>query len=138
MFIPVVPVGLGGLEALVEKIRRLEQDLDAAFTLLRVLSGRMQHALGPEAIGPELCRFLSAFDHSEQQELIGRLDAFVENKAEPEAVRLIRGLTGATWDQAFSLFSAWRQYSADEKEKWIRSVQLHKALRTAGGGETDP
>src|SRR5437879_3772068 len=101
MLIPFVPFGIGGVEALVEKLRRLEQDLDAAFTLLRVLSERMRCALGPEAIGPELCRFLSAFDRSEGQEIVARLDAFARDGREPEAVRMIRDMTGATWDQAF-------------------------------------
>jgi hypothetical protein len=138
MFIPIlVPgVGVAGTDALVEKVRRLEQDLDTALTLLRVLSERMRHTLGPDAIGPELCRFLSAFDYSDQQDLIARLDALVRSGSQPEAVRVIRETAGVTWDQAFSIYAAWRQYSQEEKEKWVRSVQLRKALRTTGIRET--
>lgn len=133
MFVPITGPMVFVRQA--EQIRRLEADLDAALTLLRVLSERMRHALGPEAIGPELCRFLEVFDYSEQRDLTGRLDDLVSRGAEPEAVRTIRDLTGATWDQAFSIYSAWHQYTPEEKERWVRSVQLHKALRPGAAGE---
>lgn len=124
---------MAGSEILAEKVRRLEQDLETTLTLLRVLSERLRHALGPEAVGPELCRFLTAFDPSGQENFIGRLDALVGGGREPEAVRLIRDLAGVTWDQALAVGAAWRQYSQDDKEKWARSVQLQRALRASQG-----
>jgi hypothetical protein len=134
MFVPVFETGLTIFAQQAEQIRRLEADLDAALTLLRVLSERVRHALGPEAIGPELSRFLEALEYSEQRDLIGRLDALTAKGAEPEAVRMIRDLTGVTWDEAFAICSAWHQHSAEEKERWARSVQLRKALRPEDRG----
>jgi hypothetical protein len=125
----MVLVPITGDGYLAEKVRRLEQDLETALSLLRALSHKMQDALGREAIGPELSRFLCAFDFSEQQSLIARLDALAANGDESGVARFIRDLTGVSWDQVFTIYSAWQHYSADEKEKWVRSVQLRRVLR---------
>ena len=134
----MIMVPITGDGYLAEKVRRLEQDLETALSLLRALSHKMQDVLGREAIGPELSRFLCAFDFSEQQSLIARLDALAASGDESAAARFIRDLTGVSWDQAFTIYSAWRHYSADEKENWVRSVQLRKALRPTDGRGKGP
>jgi hypothetical protein len=136
MFSPMLaPALLSRFEFYFEKINRLEKELDAAVSLLQILAERTRRTLGAEALGPELCRFLTVFDESEQREIVARLDSLADSGAEPEAVRLIRSLTGETWDQALSTYVVWRNFSKDDKARWARVVLLQKAVHPQDSAE---
>jgi hypothetical protein len=122
------PLALVRVEVLAEKVRGLERELDATLGLLQILAERMRQTLGAEALGPELCRFLITFDETEQREIVARLDGLAQSGAEPEGTRLIRSLTGASWDQALSAYVDWRNFSKDDKARWARAVLLQKAI----------
>jgi hypothetical protein len=129
MFYPMSgPMPPSLVEFYFEKFRRLEKELDVTLRLLKVMAERMQETLGAEALGPELHRFLAAFDEAEQREIVARLDGLAESGAEPEAVRFIRSLSGETWDQALSTAAGWRNFSNGDKARWARAVLLQKAI----------
>jgi len=123
------------IAVLAEKVRGLERELDAALGLLQVLAERMRQTLGAEALGPELGRFLTVFDETEQRKIVARLDGLADSGAEPEAVRLIRSLTGETWDKALSAYTDWRNFSKEDKARWARAVLLQKAIHPRDVGE---
>jgi hypothetical protein len=122
-------VPLAHVEFLTEKVRQLERELDATLGLLKIMAERMQQTLGVEALGPELRRLLTEFDADGQQEIVARLDDLADSGAEPEAARLIRSLSGDTWDHALSTSASWRNFSKDDKARWARGVLLQKAIR---------
>jgi hypothetical protein len=109
-----------------DTLTQLEQYLDVALCLLRKTVERLQTALGPEALGPELSRFLAGNDPIEQSMASSQLDTLVKQKKEREAVKLIHDQFGVTWDQAFKVYSCWSWWDRGRKLRCLQAVELRR------------
>jgi hypothetical protein len=123
--LPVVP-RYGSDSLYIHAIQELEQCLDVALCLLRKTAERLRTALGSEALGPELSRFLAGNDPIAQSMVVSHIDSIVKQKNEPEGVRLIRELFDVTWDQAFELYSCWLRWDHGRKLRCLQIVELRK------------
>lgn len=107
-------------------IQQLEEYLDVALCLLRQTAERLRTTVGPEALGPQLNRFLEGNDLVAQSELVSRLDSFIKQKNQTEAVRLFRELLLVTWDQAFDLYSSWPHWDQTKKMRCLQTAELRR------------
>lgn len=115
-------------------LAHLERESDLAFRLLGLMADRLETALGPTALGPELGQLRVAWDPAVLQEITGRIDAVLDAKDEAAAVRLVRELTPATYDEAFDLLRAWPRMDRSQKARWARSVLLRRLAEGAAPG----
>lgn len=107
-------------------IHQLEEYLDVALCLLRQTAERLRSAVGAEALGPQLNRFLEGNDLVAQSELVSRLDSFIKQKKQTEAVRQLRELLLVTWDQAFELYGCWRHWDQTKKMRCLQAAELRR------------
>jgi hypothetical protein len=107
-------------------VQRLEQYLDVALCLLRKLAEHLQRTLGPDALAPELTRFLASNDVVSQISVISQIDALVKHKKQTECVRLFRELFCITWDQAFDLHDCWPTWDQGKKLRCLQTAELRK------------
>lgn len=106
--------------------RQLEQYLDVALCLLRSTAERLRTAVGAEALGPELNRFLDGNDPIVHSEMVARFDSLIQEQRETEAVRLFRELLLVTWDQAFDLYACWPSWDRARKSRCLQEAELRK------------
>jgi hypothetical protein len=109
-----------------ETFQKLEQCLDVALCLLRKTAERLRTAVGPDALEPELNRFLLEIDPVALSELVFRFDSHIKARQETEAVRLFRELLLVTWDQAHDLYACWSSWSHAEKLRCLQAAELRK------------
>src|SRR4051794_33346990 len=108
MLIPMpMPVGTPDLQA---RVQQLENALTLTLGLLKTLLGRLDLKLGEGFLGQELEQLV--FPNGVQvREEVERINTLLQQGQKPPAARLVRELTGATWDQAHAVLECWGSYS---------------------------
>jgi hypothetical protein len=125
-FLPLPVVYPNSQEGIRTTIYQLEQYLDVAQCLLRKLAERLQNVVGPDALEPELNRFLAENDVLAHGLVIAQFDSLIKGERQTEAVRLFRERFGVTWDQAHDLYACWTAWDQLKKMRCLQAAELRQ------------
>jgi hypothetical protein len=104
----------------------LLQEVDIALGLIKRLAERLREALGPEALEPELNRFLEACDPIAAGSQVSKLDELIQQSEEGRAVRELRAIFGLTWDEAHEFHNHWSNWDRGRKIRFLQASELRK------------
>jgi hypothetical protein len=119
----MIPTGLFPMNWVIHlqaDVRRLEEELDLALSLIVQLTRHLRPFLGEHALEPALEGILQAADVERQNKLQAVIESLLPQGQEPNVVRQLRDATGLAWDDIYSLFSSWPSFTTAEKHRWLR------------------
>jgi hypothetical protein len=118
--------------ALYSHIKRVEQELDVAQSLLSVVLQQFRHSFGDKALCPPLQAVFAADDPVRIRKLVDMIDEDLAHGHEPNAIRLLHERTGIVWDDAHEMLGQWPALSDERKVRWLRGMLLLHAARAEG------
>lgn len=131
-FIPVVPPQVS--PELVARVRNLEAALAKSMNLFQLLADKLESRLGPDFLGPELSQMQNIGRDTDQQ--IAQIDQLIKEHKQPAAARVLREMSGATWDEALQITNRWSTIRREQKARWLQFHQwTHMLLHLEGQSE---
>jgi hypothetical protein len=126
-FEPYVPIANHPVTDLSIRVQNLEAALAVSMNLLQSLVEKLESRLGPGFLGEELEQFAAIGRQSAEQ--VAEIDRLVKENQQPAAARVIREMSGVTWDQAHYITNRWTSLQSNQKVRWLQLNQLaHHAL----------
>jgi hypothetical protein len=123
-----LPGSPAGLERIVDMLRSLEMETDVCLRMIDLLAEQLQLSQGSLWAGTRLARILAACDADERENVATQIQDFIAQKKKGKAAGIIREFFGVTWDEAHAIMSNRGHYSKDQWLKWLKVVQLSRAL----------
>lgn len=125
-FVPfVIPMNQVSSDLLV-RVQNLEAALAVSMHLLQSLVDKLEVRLGPGFLGEELEQFAAIGCHAAEQ--VAEIDRLVKENQQPAAARVIREMSGVTWDEAHYITNRWTSLQFKQKVRWLQLSQLaHQA-----------
>ncbi|HEY4258544.1 MAG TPA: hypothetical protein VGM98_00230, partial [Schlesneria sp.] len=96
--------------------------------LLQSLVDKLEVRLGPGFLGEELEQF--AVIGRQAAEQVAEIDRLIKENQQPGAARVIREMSGVTWDQAHYITNRWTSLQSKQKVRWLQLNQLAHTTRT--------
>lgn len=116
------------------RVQNLEAALAVSMNLLQSLVDKLEVRLGPGFLGEELEQFAAIGRHSAEQ--VAEIDRLVKENQQPAAARVIREMSGVTWDHAHYITNRWTSLTFKQKVRWLQLNQLaHQAQPTSPQAE---
>lgn len=128
-FVPYVPIANHPVTDLSIRVQNLEAALAVSMNLLQSLTEKLENRLGPGFLGEELEQFAAIGRHSAEQ--VAEIDRLVKQNQQPAAARVIREMSGVTWDQAHYISNCWASMQSHQKVRWLRLNQLANQVAPA-------
>lgn len=126
-FEPYVPVGNHPVTDLSIRVQNLEAALAVSVKLLQSLAEKLESRLGPGFLGEELEQFTAIGCQAAEQ--VAEIDRLVKENQQPAAARVIREMSGVTWDQAHYITNRWTSLQSSQKARWLQLNQLAHTTR---------
>lgn len=127
-FVPYVPLGNHPVTDLSIRVQILEAALAVSMNLLQSLTEKLESRLGPGFLGEELEQFTAIGCQAADQ--VAEIDRLVKENQQPAAARVIREMSGVTWDQAHYITNRWTSLQLRQKVRWLQMNQLAHAVRS--------
>jgi hypothetical protein len=127
-FVPYVPLGNHPVTDLSIRVQNLEAALAVSMNLLQSLTEKLESRLGPGFLGEELEQFTAIGCQVAEQ--VAEIDRLVKENQQPAAARVIREMSGVTWDQAHYITNRWTSLQPRQKVRWLQMNQLAHAVRS--------
>lgn len=121
-FVPYVPIGNHPVTDLSIRVQNLESALAVSMNLLQSLVDKLENRLGPGFLGEELEQFAAIGRQSTDQ--VAEIDRLIKEGQQPAAARVIRDMSGVTWDQAHYITNRWTSLQSNQKARWLQLNQL--------------
>ncbi len=121
-FEPYVPIANHPVTDLSIRVQNLEAALAVSMNLLQSLAEKLESRLGPGFLGVELEQFAAIGRQSAEQ--VAEIDRLVKENQQPAAARVIREMSGVTWDQAHYITNRWTSLQFQQKVRWLQLNQL--------------
>jgi hypothetical protein len=121
-FQPYVPIANHPVTDLSIRVQNLEAALAVSMNLLQSLAEKLESRLGPGFLGEELEQFAAIGRQSAEQ--VAEIDRLVKENQQPAAARVIREMSGVTWDQAHYITNRWTSLQSKQKVRWLQLNQL--------------
>lgn len=117
---------------LIARVRNLEAALSKSMNLFQLLIGKLESRLGSDFLGPELMQIQDIGRNTNEQ--IAQIDQLIHEQKQSVAARVLREISGATWDEALQMVPRWSSMRLERKVQWLQFHQWTRLLLRSEGG----